>query len=26
MGEKSESFRLPVLGEMDLEAELARFE
>jgi predicted nucleotide-binding protein (sugar kinase/HSP70/actin superfamily) len=26
MGEKSQSFRLPVLGEMDLEAELARFE
>jgi predicted nucleotide-binding protein (sugar kinase/HSP70/actin superfamily) len=26
MGQKSESFRLPVMGEMDLEAELARFE
>src|SRR3954447_13464758 len=26
MGQTSESFRLPVLGEMDLEAELAKFE
>ena len=26
MGQTTEGFRLPVLGEMDLEAELARFE